>query len=127
MARSSTTWQKGTSGNPNGTASPHESPTALLRRALAQPYEGGDGQQTRLALLIEAAVQRLVRDALAGDLRLADLNLVLQRLDGSPVLGLPVEDLREMHADLEQARLRAAQSAESSRGLARLRASGQWP
>jgi hypothetical protein len=123
MARNGTTWVKGMkSPNPNGRPPPGQSPTALLRAVLEEEHAPG---VTKLAFLVRRAVDALVKDADAGVLRPADLAWLTSRLDGSPPLGLPVEEARERQARLDGLRERAASRAESAQSFGRLRALGQ--
>lgn len=78
MPRSSTTWQKGQSGNPRGAVPHTQSPTALLRLALAREYAPG---VTALEHLMVKAVMAILRQVESGDL--TNLQWLVSRLDGA--------------------------------------------
>ena len=92
MARSGGTWTKGRSGNPLGGALYKQSPTVVLRAALAHPHQDGG---TTLDFLITKAVARLVRDAEAGELTLEGLAVLFSRLDGAPPPNTALLEARE--------------------------------
>jgi hypothetical protein len=117
-------WQKGRSGNPRGRPPAGESPTTLLRQALAVPYQAGS-DLTKLQFLITKAVEGLVRDAERGELPLSALLPVFARLDGSPPLGLPIEEARERLVKLDALRETSTRGADRSRSMAALKALGQ--
>jgi hypothetical protein len=121
VARSNGTWKPGQSGNPAGRPPGTQSPTALLRRALAEPYAGG-GDLTKLEFLIAKVVEGLVRDAERGELPLSALLPVFARLDGSPPLGLPVDEARERLQRQEARQDRREQRANGAAALAGIRA-----
>jgi len=86
VARSSTTWQKGQSGNPNGRPPREHTLSEHLRAVLAEEVAGPNGETIPRALLL---ARTLVACALQGDVRAA--GLILDRLEGKPRLSLEIE------------------------------------
>jgi len=75
MARSSSTWVKGRSGNPRGRPRRGSCLADLLRRELDRAGPAGVAQK-------EAIVNKLVELAFEGDLRAIDM--IFDRLEGRP-------------------------------------------
>jgi hypothetical protein len=98
-------------GNKNGRPPAGESPTALLRAALAEEHAPG---VSRLRFLVQSAVASLVRRAERGELTPGDLAWLTTRLDGAPP---PSPEAQIRQNELDQARAVAS-------ALAALRANG---
>jgi hypothetical protein len=109
---------------PPSLTKPGESPTMILRSVLAEPHRPGS-DLSKLAYLVRCAVDALVKDAAAGELRLSDLGPVFSRLDGAPLLGMDATEVRERLARLDSLRETATRGAESARAFSRLKSMGQ--
>lgn len=100
MARNSTTWKPGQTGNPNGRPPRGETLTDILRVKLRELKVKGKGNKPIEAK--EALMITLLNIAMAGDLRA--IQYIMDRVDGKPVQMSEISGPEGGPVEIEQVR-----------------------